>query len=149
MKYKTLIPCIIFVFMFALLGSLFTNTGEWYEQIKPSITPPNYVFPIVWTILFLMISFSLYFSIIHSQKNQKKEIIFIFLINLVLNLFWSILYFGMQNPVYAFIEIFFLEASIAWLIFATYKIDKKAAYLLIPYFLWVGFAMILNFLSIK
>jgi translocator protein len=146
MKFRVLIFCILFVYLFAIIGSFFTNTGEWYESVKPSIAPPNYVFPIVWSMLFLMIGFSLYYSIISNK--DKKKIIGLFLLNLILNSLWSFLYFGLQKPFYAFIEIFFLDASILLLIIATYKIDRKASYLLIPYFLWVSFAIILNFLSI-
>ena len=62
---------------------------------------------------------------------------------------WSVLYFGLKNPFYAFIEIFVLWISIVSMIYVTYKIDKKAGWLLVPYLLWVSFAIVLNYLSIK
>ena len=72
----------------------------------------------------------------------------VFGINFILNIFWSVLYFGLKNPGLAFIEIILLEISIIAMIILTYKISKKSSYLLIPYFLWVAFASLLNFLSI-
>jgi tryptophan-rich sensory protein len=149
-KWKVLIACLIIVYLVAGVGSVFTSNVKtsWYQIIKPSITPPNYVFPIVWNVLFLLIAFSLYFAWINSDKKQKKKIKLIFGINFFLNILWSVLYFQMRNPLYAFYELFFLLISIALMIFITYKINKKSSYLLIPYLLWVSFAGILNYLSI-
>ncbi len=151
MKYKVLIISIIIVFLFAFLGSLFTTPQvdtEWYQSIKPEITPPSYVFPIVWNILFLMISFSLYIAWVNSKKEMKKKVVAFFGLNLFLNSLWSFLYFGLMNPTLAFFELIALWLSIILLITITYKIKKTAAYLLIPYFLWVTFAGYLNYLSI-
>jgi len=137
----------ISVIIMAFLGSLFTspNTNTtWYQSIKPSITPPDWVFPIAWNILFLLIAVSFYFVLV---KKDKKSIIF-FAINFILNVLWSIFYFGLKNPLLAFIEIILLWLSIIFMIKFSYKIDKKSAYLLIPYLLWVSFAAVLNFLSI-
>ncbi len=151
-NFKVLILCIIIVFLVALAGSIFTSretSGEWYESIKPSITPPNYIFPIVWNILFFLIALSLYFSWINAKNNEKKKLGLIFAINFILNILWSVIYFGFKNPLLAFIEIIFLEISIVFMIIIAGKIDKKAGYLLVPYLLWVGFASLLNFLSIQ
>ncbi len=152
-KNKALIflICLLSVFAVALIGSIFTSnnvSSDWYESIKPDITPPNIVFPIVWNILFILIAISLYFVWINSKKKDKNKIIIGYGINFLLNILWSVLYFGIRKPNYAFIEIFFLWASILYLIIMNWKIDKKASYLLIPYLLWVGFATYLNFLSI-
>jgi len=152
-NWKVLIVSIVIVYLVAFVGSLFTSSNtdsEWYDSIRPSITPPNWVFPIVWNVLFFLIALSLYFSWINARKwNVKKKIIVVFGINFILNIFWSVLYFGLKNPFYAFIEIFILWISIVSMIYISYKIDKKAAYLLIPYLLWVSFAIILNYLSIQ
>lgn len=149
---KVLIVCLLIVYAFAFLGSLFTSPAtdtSWYESIRPSITPPNWVFPIVWNILFFLLGLSLYFAwTISKNKNDKKKVAFAFGLNLILNVFWSVLYFGLRSPFYAFIEIFFLEASIIYMIYVSYKIDRKAGWLLVPYLLWVSFAIFLNYLSI-
>ncbi len=152
-KIKVFIISLIVVFAVALIGSAFTSgrtSGEWYESIRPEITPPNYVFPIVWSILFFLIAVSLYLSWINAKnKREKSKIAIYFGINFVLNILWSFLYFYLQNPSLAFFEIILLEISIGLLIFKTYKIKPLAGYLLVPYFLWVGFASILNLLSAK
>ena len=150
-NWKVLILSIVIVFLVAFIGSLFTSQNtdsDWYESIKPSITPPKWVFPIVWNILFFLIALSLYFSWINTQTTKnKRKIIIVFGINFFLNILWSALYFGMKNPSLAFYELIILWLSIVTMIFITYKINKKSAYLLVPYLLWVSFAGILNYLS--
>ena len=149
LNWKVLIICLVLVYAIAFIGSLFTSPvtdSDWYEQIRPSITPPNWVFPIVWNILFLLIAISLYFVWIKGKK-QRNKIAIVFGINFVLNILWSVLYFKMRNPKAAFFELIFLWLSIVSMIMITWKVDKKAAYLLIPYLLWVSFAGVLNYLS--
>ncbi len=150
-NWVALIVCFAVVFLVGFIGSLFTspNTStEWYEEIKPAITPPNFVFPIVWNILFFLIALSLYFAWKSSNKNQKPKIVFAFGINFILNIFWSILFFGLKNPLASFIELIFLWISIWFMIFLAWRIDKISSYLLIPYLVWVSFAGVLNWLSI-
>lgn len=150
-KWKILITSLVIVYLVAFAGSLFTSPAtdsEWYESIRPSITPPGWVFMVVWNILFFLIALSLYFSWINAKKKSKKKIIFIFGINFILNVLWTVLFFGLQSPLFAFIEIFFLWFSILAMIYVTSKIKKEAAYLLVPYLLWVSFAIVLNYLSI-
>lgn len=151
-NWKVLIVSLVIVYLVAFVGSLFTSgntNSEWYDSIRSSITPSNWVFPIVWNILFFLIALSLYFSWINAKKwDVKKKILIVFGINFILNLFWSVLYFGLKNHFYAFIEIFVLWISIISMIYVSYKTDKKAGWLLVPYLLWVSFAIILNYLSI-
>lgn len=138
------------VFFTALLGSFLTYTAvnsEWYTSVKTSITPPNFVFPIVWTIIFLMIFFSFYFSLVSVEEKSKLKLEMTFMLNLFLNVFWTFLYFFFKRPDFAFFELIALWLSIIGLIFMTSRIDKKSAWLLIPYLLWVTFAGILNYLS--
>ena len=151
-EWKVLIVSLVVVYLVAFVGSLFTSSAvnsDWYDSVRPAITPPNWVFPVVWNILFFLIALSLYFSWINSKSSDvRKEIVIVFGINFLLNIFWSVLYFGLKSPQYAFVEIFILWVSIIVMIYTTYKIDRKAAYLLIPYLLWVSFAVVLNWLSI-
>ena len=147
--WKVLIICLAIVYGVAFLGSVFTsgNTGsEWYQGIKPAITPPNYIFPIVWNILFFLIALSLYSAWIKAKKKQKKIIALVFGINFFLNALWSYLFFGLKKPNYSFFELIILWFSIISMILITKKIDKKSAWLLIPYLLWVSFAGVLNYL---
>jgi len=148
-NWKILIISLIIVYSVALLGSLFTSQNvntDWYQSVQPSITPPSFVFPIVWNILFFLIALSLYFAWIKSNKKQKKKIAIVFAINFFLNILWSIFFFTMKNPLLSFYELILLGSSILLMIFTTWKINKISSYLLIPYFLWVIFAGILNYL---
>lgn len=150
LNWKVLIISLIIVYAVAFIGSLFTSSNvdsEWYESIKPEITPPNYVFPIVWNILFFLIALSLYFAWASAKKKDKNKILIVFGINFALNILWSILYFSLQNPFASFIELIFLWFSILAMMFVTYRINKIASYLLVPYLVWVGFAGVLNWLS--
>ncbi len=150
-KWGVLIASLIIVYLIAGIGSIFTSksiASEWYKSIKPGITPPSYVFPIVWNLLFFLIALSLYFAWINAKK-EKLKIAVVFGINLVLNALWSLLFFKLQNPFYAFVDLILILASIIAMIFITYRINKTSAYLLIPYLLWVSFAGILNYLMIK
>ncbi|MFH0831697.1 MAG: TspO/MBR family protein [archaeon] len=147
-NWKVLAASFSAVIIAAFIGSMFTDTGSWYESRKSALTPPDFVFPVVWTSLFVLIALSIYFSWVHAKKRQKNGIALLFGINLVLNMLWSVLFFGLKNPLAAFIELILLWFSILAMIFATWKIDRKAALLLVPYLLWVSFAGILNFLFI-
>lgn len=123
------------------------SVETWFPTlIKPVFNPPSWVFFPVWTILYVMIGISggLVWSKLESNQEIVKKAFLIFVIQLALNALWSYLFFGLRNPLLAFIEIILL-----WLmIFETYnqfrKIDKTAAYLLLPYLAWVSFATILN-----
>jgi tryptophan-rich sensory protein len=148
-NWKALIISLLIVFFVAFIGSRFTIIDSWYESIKPGITPPNYVFPIVWSILFFLIALSLYFAWTTASRDEdKRKIIYVFAVNLILNVFWSFMFFYLQNPAYAFVIIILLWLSILRMVFVLYKIDKKASYLLIPYLLWVAFASVLNYLIV-
>lgn len=124
------------------------NIPTWYALInKPSFNPPNWVFAPVWTALYILMGYAagrVWNKLEVDEINVKKAFLF-FLIQLALNALWSFLFFGLQNPFLASIEIILL-----WLmIYETYKqfkkIDKIAAYLLLPYLAWVSFATILTF----
>jgi translocator protein len=151
-KIFVFVICLIISFSPGILGSFFTSSqtnSDWYESVRPSITPPRFIFPIVWNILFLMIGTSLYFAWINSNNHQKKLLKYSFGINLALNLLWSIFYFKMQNPFLAFIDIIFLIISIVAILVITYRIKRLSFYLIIPYLVWVCFASVLNYLSIN
>ncbi len=151
-NFKIFIICLLIVFVLVGgIGSLFTSkntNSEWYKTVKHEITPPNFVFPLVWNVLFLLISISLYYSWMNSKtKKQKKKIAFTFGINFILNILWSVLFFGLKLPTLAFAEIVILEVSIFSMILVTRKISKLSAWLLAPYLLWVAFASVLTGLA--
>lgn len=149
---KTLVACIALVAIVAYFGASFNagaTDGAWYRSVKSELTPPNYVFPIVWTILYVLIIASMYLALTKVDKAIGKKVSLTFGINLGANLLWSFLFFELKNPVLAFADIVVLWLSIVALIIVLRKTSKTAYYLLIPYFLWVSFAAVLNFLAIK
>lgn len=132
-----------------LVGSFFTTPAiaTWYATlIKPSFNPPNWLFAPVWTTLFLFMGIALYLIWQKDLKDKAvKFAMWLFGIQLVFNILWSVLFFGLQQPLLAFIEIIVLWILILLTIIKFYKLDKVAGILLIPYILWVSFAAVLNF----
>ena len=151
-NFPLLIVSLLIVYLIAFIGGIFTSgntSSEWYLSIRPDITPPNWVFPIAWNILYACIAISFYFSFLSSKnKKTKTNLITIFGINLFLNLLWSFLFFSMKNPFLAFINILILFISIIFMLNITKKLNKVSFYLLIPYLLWISFASLLNLIII-
>lgn len=167
-----LLASIIICELAGVLGSVFTYSkiSTWYKTLeKPGFNPPGWIFGPVWTTLFLLMGISLYLvwakdwqtdnKIFCSKRKiwnswsqkffdgkwQKANIILIFAVQLFLNVLWSVIFFGMQNPGVAFFELLMLWFAILYTIINFYRISKVAAYLLLPYILWVSFAGILNY----
>ena len=130
-----------------ILGSYFTvsQIPTWYAFLqKPSFSPPNYIFAPVWTTLYFLMGLSLFLVLEEKLKKHRNKIIILFAIQLLLNFTWSFVFFGLHNPVLAFINITMLWGSIILLIYEFWKYSKSASLLLVPYLLWVSFASILN-----
>ena len=148
-NYVRLVIAIVICNLAGFIGSFFTVTsaGSWYSSIqKPVFNPPNWVFAPVWTLLFILMGISLYFIWEAGLKKKKVKIPLVFFgIQLILNMLWSVFFFGLQNPLLAFIEIVILWIFILLTIIRFFKVSRTAAYLLVPYILWVGFAAVLNF----
>jgi len=143
-RFKLLISILI-PFIASAIGGFFTSTSvsDWYlELVKPSFNPPSWIFGPVWTVLFFLMGISLF--LIWKDKHDWKAF-FIFGLQLFLNVLWSAFFFGLQNITLALIEIFILWIAILFTIISFYRINKTAAYLLLPYIIWVSFAIILNF----
>jgi len=130
-----------------IIGSIFTaeSVTTWYATLeKPVYSPPNWIFAPVWITLYFLMGISLYFIWTSKAKDNRKALT-VFGIQLILNALWSILFFGLQSPLYGFIDILFLLVGIILTILFSYKISVLAAVLLVPYLVWVGFATILNY----
>jgi len=135
------ITSFILTFLVATLGSSVTTPSieGWYQTInKAPFNPPNWIFAPVWTILFIMMAFSLY--LVWKKDKFPK----IFLLQLFLNFFWSYSFFYLHQPLLAYIDILALIVVLIFTIKQFIKIDKLSAYLLYPYLAWVSFASILN-----
>ena len=133
----------------ASIGSYFTTKSvksDWYNKIKPKSTPPNYVFPIVWTILYIMLFFAF------ADVIQKHDYITIgvFVINLLLNILWCYLYFAMKEPKYALAALILLIITNFIIIWRAYIIssDYYLCVLMLPYTLWLLFVGYLNLRSV-
>ena len=143
----TLIAAILLCESAGIVGSLFTfsEIPTWYASLeKPSFNPPSWVFGPAWTTLYALMGVSLYLVWKERKKADIKVALAFFITQLILNTIWSILFFGLHSPILGLACIILLWLSIAATIIYFYKISKKAAYLLIPYILWVSFASILN-----
>jgi len=140
---------LLFSYFAGFIGSFGTasSISTWYTfLVKPSFNPPNYLFGPVWTVLYSMMGVSLY--LIWEKGYEKQEIknaVNIFLIHLGVNALWSIIFFSYRELGWALFTIVILWGMIIYLIKIFWKIDRRAAYLLTPYLLWVSFATLLNY----
>lgn len=132
-----------------IIGSVATSPliPTWYAQLeKPFFNPPNWLFGPVWITLYTLMGISLYLIWSKGYKKKKiKPMVNLFLIHLVFNSLWSIVFFGFKNLGLAFAIIIYLWIMIACLIKNFWKVNKWASYLLVPYLAWVSFASLLNF----
>jgi benzodiazapine receptor len=143
-----LIVSLVICQLAGLLGSLFTAPAipKWYTSLqKPSFTPPSRLFSPVWIFLYVLMGLTLYILWqAHSGREVKTARVF-FAIQLILNVLWSVIFFGLKSPMAAFMEIIVLFLAILLTIFISFKVSKTAGYLLLPYIIWVSFAAVLNY----
>jgi translocator protein len=129
------------------IAGIFTAKAipEWYESLnRPSFSPPNWVFGPVWTALYILLGISLFLIWKLDSGKERNLAIFVFLLQLLLNFGWSFIFFYFKMIGFAMFEIILLWMSIVMMLVLFYKIKPMAAYINIPYFLWVTFATILN-----
>jgi benzodiazapine receptor len=132
----------------ALLGSVFTTPSipTWYAGlIKPSWTPPDWVFGPVWSALYVMMAVAAWLVWRRGGLAAARLPVTLFMIQLALNAAWSILFFGLRLPGVAFAEIVILWFAILVTSIAFRQLNRAAGYLLLPYLFWVSFAAALNF----
>lgn len=134
-----------------IIGSVATYPAidGWYKDlIKPFFAPPNFLFGPVWTTLYMLMGISLYLvwdgKFPKSKIKIKREGLNVFYAQLILNTLWSVVFFGLKSPEGAFVIILLLWVLIAASIYIFNKLNRIAAYLLVPYILWVSFASLLN-----
>lgn len=119
-----------------------TSVGDWYQAlIKPPLNPPDWIFAPVWITLYILMAIAAWRAWKHGGTGRALRI---YVLQLALNLGWTCLFFGLQQPTLALIEIVILLAAILWTVVAFRAHDRIAAWLLAPYALWVAFAMYLN-----
>jgi tryptophan-rich sensory protein len=143
-----LVVSILICFAVAGLGSLATNPEipNWYQTIrKPAWTPPNWLFGPVWTLLYLAMAVAVWLVWKRAGWEANGGALWLFVIQLALNLAWSFIFFKFHNPAWAFVDIVFLWLAILVTIVRFAGISSAAALLLVPYLIWVTYAASLNF----
>ena len=146
-RWKELIVAVLIPLIVGGLSALLTSGSmQNFEQIaKPPLSPPGWLFPVVWTILYILMGIASY--LIYTAKysaGMAGNALLFYLLQFVFNFFWSIIFFNMEAYLLAFIWLLLLLILIIITTIKFYKISKPAAYLMIPYILWVAFAGYLN-----
>lgn len=143
-NWKKLIIITLLTFFVGSFFNFFTvNNMETFKELSKPIDVPGILFPIVWTILYLLMSVS-YYIISNSNDKQKDESKTIYIVQLIINSLWSLIFFGFEAYLLAFIWIIILLIAVIVMIVKFYKVNRLSAYLQIPYVLWIIFAGYLN-----
>lgn len=133
-------------FIVGAISSRFQHNAliEWYPYLnKPSVTPPDFVFPIAWSIIYLCMGTSIGLAW-YTPKREFKPIMKLFVLQLLLNFTWSILFFTLHSPIAGFINLIVLDAVTIMYIKKASSVNKASAWLFAPYILWLAFATYLN-----
>ena len=126
----------------SIVGLIINKSIDYNYLVNPPLSPPSYLFPIVWNILYLLIGISYY--IYRKNNNDNSLTIKLYYIQLILNYLWSIIFFTLKLRTLAVIWIIVLAITIIYLMIRFYKEERTIFYLFIPYILWVLFATYLN-----
>lgn len=146
-NWTSLIICIAIPLVAGTLSGIANanSISTWYTTLnKPSFNPPNYLFGPVWTILYLLMGISLYLIVSTTKSEVRTTALIIFGIQLLLNFSWSFVFFYFQSPGIALVVIIALLIGIVLMILYFSRLSPTAAYLQVPYLLWVSFATVLN-----
>lgn len=148
-KWVVLLLCFVISFTVCALAAYWTETTvyTWYPNLtKSALTPPDWVFAPVWTILYILISLSLWNMWLKKGWSQEAIPVYtIFGIQLLFNLAWSFLFFYFKRPDWALINIICLWLALVSTIYFFYYTSKLSAWLLAPYLVWITFALYLNY----
>ena len=143
---KKLLFYIITTILIGTIPSIFVfkNMNVYNSLNRPPLSPPSIVFPVAWTILYILMGISIYI-VMQSIRKLKTNARLIFYIQLITNALWTPIFFGFKEYFLAFLWILMLIVFVITMILIFYKISKKASYIQIPYLLWLLFASYLNF----
>jgi tryptophan-rich sensory protein len=142
---KELLISIAIPLCLGILVSILTATSMNYNNmVKPVFSPPAFLFPIVWTIIYILMGISSY--LIYSSNNYYKDkALVLYISQLLVNLLWSFFFFSFEWYLFSFLWLILLIVLVILMIIHFYKINKISAYIQIPYLLWISYAAILNF----
>lgn len=146
-KAKTLIGCLALPLAVGGLSSLITKDSMiMFDYVsKPPLSPPDWLFPVVWTILYILMGLASYF--VYTSRKPKKDVnsaLLFYGLQLFFNFFWSIFFFNLEKYLFAFIWLIAMWALIIVTTVKFFNIDKRAGYLMLPYIAWTTFAAYLN-----
>lgn len=144
---RSLVVSILIPLIFGSISGLMTtqSVDTWYKTLTlPAFAPPNWIFAPVWTSLYVFMGLSSYFIYTKKKSTLHRFSLTVYAVQLFLNILWSFLFFGLKSPLLAFVDITFLWFAIILYIVITPAIDRRSAYLFLPYHMWVSFAAILN-----
>lgn len=135
----------------ALLGGLATEIGPWYRALqKPSFQPPDWLFGPAWTVIFILTAVAAADCWRHAQSDaDRRRVAVAFVVNGILNILWSVLFFKLRRPDWALAEVVLLWSSIVSLMVVAWPLTRRAVALLVPYLAWVSFASILNLAVVR
>ena len=143
-----LIVCVVACLAAGAIGSIFTRGAipTWYATLeKPAFNPPNWLFAPVWTLLYILMGIAAFLVWRKGSENRQVRIaLIVFLVQLVLNALWSVVFFGLESPLYGLIVIVVLWVAILFTVLRFFRISWAASGLMWPYLLWVTFAAVLN-----
>ena len=143
---KLIISILIPLFVGGLSALITKDSMAQFDTIdKPPLSPPGWLFPVVWTILFILMGIASYLVWNAGKPYRAKTALAVYGIQLAFNFFWSIIFFNLNAYLFAFLWLIVLWLLIILTAFLFYRISKPAGFLLIPYILWVTFAGYLNF----
>ena len=143
-KFKIFVKSILIpIIVGGAVGLITANSINYNDLIQPTFAPPSFLFPIVWTILYVLMGVS--YGILENKGLNDSEINSIYYLQLTVNALWTFIFFVFKWRLFAFIWILILDALVIDMIIKFYKKDKTAGLLQIPYLIWILFATILNF----
>ncbi len=145
--WKKFLLCLAIPLGVGGVSALLTSGNmQMFEEInKPPLSPPGWLFPVVWTILYILMGVALYLVVVAKERNNTLPAYISFGVQLFFNFFWSIIFFNAKAYLFAFVWLVLLWVTIIANAYFFYKINKTAAKLLVPYLIWVTFAGYLNF----
>lgn len=147
-NWKLLIICIAIPLAVGGLSALLTKDNMIMFQYirKPALSPPAWLFPVVWTILYTLMGIASYLvAVSDASADDKKSALVFYALQLVFNFFWPIVFFNLEAFLFAFIWLIALWVLIIITTLKFFRIDKRAGWLMLPYLLWVTFATYLNY----
>lgn len=146
-NYKFLITFIVMALAFGGIGAFLGGNMEYFETLKkPAFAPPAIVFPIVWSILYILMGISAYLICVNNTDEKfRSRAIVIYLVQLIINALWPLFFFRLHMILFAFIWLLLLLVFVIVMFIKFYKISPLAGYLQIPYVIWLIFAGVLNY----